>query len=265
MELTEPAAGKKKPAPLAGERGQIRKLQMKLYAQTAAVSSRLHDIRYQHVREKVFRTPIQWQAQRRAHELHRLYASRYPNGLPHNRLGVRYARYMCRTMAFDPIDRREQWLERHAPWLKGTKERADILSLGPYWYAPTSLAEHLELYDDERDDLDIRTIAAVDVTPEQRKEINREKDKKRKERERRKTGAKPRAQYLAASLSRTQPWKAEGISRSTWERRRRKAGDASPSVSSAHQARGLCRACQTGQGNAGELPERRRPVVSARR
>src|ERR1700740_2062586 len=37
-----------------------------------------------------------------------------------------------------------------------------------------------------------------------------------------------RAEYLARSLSRRQPWLAEGISRRTWERRQRKSSAAGP-------------------------------------
>ena len=35
-------------------------------------------------------------------------------------------------------------------------------------------------------------------------------------------GIRPRSDYLARSLSRAAPWKAEGISRRTWERRRKR-------------------------------------------
>jgi hypothetical protein len=45
----------------------------------------------------------------------------------------------------------------------------------------------------------------------------------RKVRARRRKGVKPRAQYEAASLSRQRPWEAQGISRRTWERRRKAA------------------------------------------
>ena len=41
---------------------------------------------------------------------------------------------------------------------------------------------------------------------------------------RRKAGAVSREEYLSQSKSRTEPWKAEGISRSTWERRRKAGG-----------------------------------------
>jgi hypothetical protein len=58
--------------------------------------------------------------------------------------------------------------------------------------------------------------------------INQEKNRKSQERRRRKSGAKPREQYEADSVSSKEPWKLEGISRATWYRRR-KAGETSPS------------------------------------
>ena len=161
---------------------------------------------------------------RRVLELSRIYYQQYPNGLPHNGLGVKYAKYYCRTAAFLPDDRREQWLKRHAGWMDAST-RDYILRLGPYWYSPQSLGDRLELYDEGRKRCRAWSIEAIDVNEEQRRMINKEKDRKRKENRRRKDGAMPREQ----SLSRTKPWEAEGISRSTWERRRRKARDANSS------------------------------------
>ena len=41
---------------------------------------------------------------------------------------------------------------------------------------------------------------------------------------------KPRAEYEASSLSRTQPWKAENISRAEWYRRRTEAETSLPAI-----------------------------------
>jgi hypothetical protein len=176
-------------------------------------------------------TTEQGRAQRRVGELAKIYREQYPHGLPHNSVGVKYAKYICRTLAFLPRDDRAKWIDRNAAWLD-SETRGYILSLGPYWYNGRSLGDHLELYDDDRERLGVRTIEACDVTFEQRKIINREKKIRRLEKQRRQKGAKPREQYLAESLSRTKPWEVDKISRSTWERRRRKAVDASPSLSS---------------------------------
>ena len=71
------------------------------------------------------------------------------------------------------------------------------------------LAKYLHLTDKMRTELQIRTIGSVDVSKQQRAK-------------RRKQGIKPRAEYLVAnSISRLQPWKAEGISRRTWYYRRK--------------------------------------------
>ena len=54
--------------------------------------------------------------------------------------------------------------------------------------------------------------------------MNREErqraDRERKRRTRRQQGMKTRAEYLAGALSVTRPWKAEGVSRRSWYRRR---------------------------------------------
>ena len=169
-------------------------------------------------------TRDQTRAARRVSELSKIYWHQYPHGLPHNGLGVKYAKYMLRTIAFLPNDRRKQWLDQHADWMDAPT-RDYLLSLGPYWYAPASLGNKLELDDEDREKLQAWSIEAMDVRKERRHMINLEKNRKAQERRRRKNKAKPRAE----SLSQTKPWADEGISRRTWERRRRKAGDANPS------------------------------------
>ena len=85
-------------------------------------------------------TTDQKRAARRVSELSRIYRHQYPKGLPHNGLGVKYAKYMCRTMAFLPDDRRKKWLDRNADWMNAPT-RDYILSLGPYWYYPRPLGQ----------------------------------------------------------------------------------------------------------------------------
>ena len=80
----------------------------------------------------------------------------------------------------------------------------------------------LDLVPVARRDCRISTMDAIGETKEQRKQLRAEDKRKRKELQRRAKGMKPHAE----SLSRTQPWKAENISRSTWERRRKATVDA---------------------------------------
>ena len=84
------------------------------------------------------------------------------------------------------------------------------------------LAKFLHLSDKMRSELQIRTIGSVDVSKQQRARRRREQKRAQKQINRRRQGVKSRAEYLAAnSVSRSQPWKAEGISRRTWYYRRK--------------------------------------------
>lgn len=84
------------------------------------------------------------------------------------------------------------------------------------------LAKFLHLSDKMRAELQIRTIGSVDVSKQQRARRRREQKRAQKQINRRRQGVKSRAEYLAAnSVSRSQPWKAEGISRRTWYYRRK--------------------------------------------
>jgi hypothetical protein len=77
----------------------------------------------------------------------------------------------------------------------------------------------------------IRTIGAVDMTPEERKQERELRDRARKRSARRADGITPRNQYLAANAkSRLKPWKAAGISRRTWYRRLKDGTGTSPSA-----------------------------------
>jgi hypothetical protein len=168
-----------------------------------------------------YRTPMQWMAKRRFAELMRIMHRYYPNGLPHNGVGYKFAKYVCRTLAFDPIDDREQWLNRNAQWLDAAG-RAKLLRYGPCWYGKRPLGDNLELHDIDRRELDIRTIEAFDVTPEQRKTDNLKNDRERQDKKRRQSGVRTRKQYLAACKSQTKPWLADGYKcRRTWERHKK--------------------------------------------
>ena len=165
-----------------------------------------------------FRTPDQLKAMARVAHLTRIYADQHPGQLPNNELGIRYVRYMCRTMAyFAPIEERQRWLKRYAPWMTAD-QRTRIIGMSAYWYSPQSLGQHLEIYDEDRERMKVWTIEAVDVTPEQRERINLEKHRKRQERYRRKRGVTPREQYVA-SVKGPEPWKARNMSRRTYYRR----------------------------------------------
>jgi hypothetical protein len=113
-------------------------------------------------------------------------------------------------------------LRARAPWLTGV-EQEDLLQLvirSPRLWSAQALAIQLNLTEAERSRHDIRTIGAVDMTPEERNQQRKLQDRARKRKARRTKGAKSREQWLAAhSKSREKPWLALGMGRSAYYKR----------------------------------------------
>jgi len=127
------------------------------------------------------------------------------------------------------VDRLNLWCER---WADETSIRlrsvvAREVLRRPRLDCADECAAKLRLSYDERTLLGITTIGSYDVDKrgraKRRKARKLIRDRKRAATKRAERGAVPRSEYLATSLSTTQPWKEEGISRRTWERRRRRA------------------------------------------
>jgi hypothetical protein len=76
-----------------------------------------------------------------------------------------------------------------------------------------------------RERLGFNAIGCWDVSIEEREDLalvrKRERERKRSAAKRAAQGCQPREQYLAQSLTSLRPWETEGISRRTWERRRK--------------------------------------------
>jgi hypothetical protein len=85
-----------------------------------------------------------------------------------------------------------------------------------------ALGKRLRLTNAEREWLRVWTILPCDISredlAEQRKAKARARSKLYRQKQREKTGKPNRADYLAHSLTKTKPWKVEGISRATWYR-----------------------------------------------
>jgi hypothetical protein len=93
----------------------------------------------------------------------------------------------------------------------------------PRKWSAAALGKELNLADAVRRDLDITTIAPADRTVEERKQDRRlrKRMQKRRDRRRKNPEAVSRAEYLEThKLSRTEPWKAAGMSRAKWYRQR---------------------------------------------
>src|SRR5262249_44520376 len=109
----------------------------------------------------------------RCAELARLFRHRYGNVLPNDDAGRPDARIMAHhlaKMAGDPQRRINNWLDVHAPWLKGP-ERDKLLNEvenKPRRWRAEKLAQLLNLKEVDRQRLAITTIGSVDVTRAER-------------------------------------------------------------------------------------------------
>lgn len=121
-----------------------------------------------------------------------------------------------------PARRAAAWLELWAPWLTLAEQRhiiSDGIASARAWRAD-QLAWRYHVTREERTMLGLTTIGAVDHGKAARTKRRRERDRQRKAAARRAAGIKPRGEFIAAGLEHAEPWKAEGISRRTWYRRR---------------------------------------------
>lgn len=141
------------------------------------------------------------------------------------------------------IDRVGLWCDRWAPEVSIKVQRAVCSRALKRLrnFTADEAAEQLQLSYDERMRLKITTIGAFDVSKKQRdklyKDRKKERDRKRAAKKRALKGSIPRSEYISGSLSARRPWEAEGISRRTWERRRRNIKiDASASPTDAHNS-----------------------------
>jgi hypothetical protein len=124
------------------------------------------------------------------------------------------------------VDRVSLWCERWAPEASifQCRDAAHEALRRRRIDSADDCAAQLRLSYEERTRLDITTIGSFDVDKRERAKLRKQRkrirDRDRQARKRAERGALPRAQYLARSLARTQPWKADGIHLRTWERRR---------------------------------------------
>lgn len=117
-----------------------------------------------------------------------------------------------------PVKQVRAWARDWAPWccrqrLDGLIEQA---AADPRRWTADELAAALGLTYAIRTGLGITTIGAIDCDKAEREAIQNRVDVDRKRAKRRARGAVPREQYEANSLSRRQPWRDAGMSRSKW-------------------------------------------------
>jgi len=179
-------------------------------------------VRYGHGRKKPSITAL------REAELNREFTDRYRTLLlPDDdaaRDDIELMLHHLARRAGDPASRVAKWLDLRAPWFTGV-ERATVVELvlaNPLKFKADTVAARIGLTAERRARLKIRTIGAIDQTSAERIAARKAQKREALREKRRRTGTKPRADYLAQSAEQAKPWVAEGISRRTWYRRQGK-------------------------------------------
>lgn len=165
----------------------------------------------------------------RLREIERLIGSRHghvvpdPTGTDDEELCVAYIRAVAMSASAQPLS---DWCQRWAPWVSVQLiVEVELEAAGrKRMLRADAAAALLRLTMEERKKLGIKTIGACDISKAEREKVSadqkRAADRERIALKRRASGVKSRASDREQSLEKTQPWKAEGISRATWYRRR---------------------------------------------
>ena len=164
----------------------------------------------------------------RLRELERLWNDRYGGVLPNDDAGTDdlwIATQLIRHLQGDISAKVVAWARKWAPWCSSDEAgrlAAHVLRR-PYKFTADVLAEKVGLTYAERQALGITTIGAIDVDPAERERLRRQRYNAKRKEKRRAVGVKPRELYEECSNQSVRPWEEEGISASTWYRRRRAA------------------------------------------
>lgn len=168
----------------------------------------------------------------RLRELERVFQHRFGKFLPNDGDGRRMLHAYADCLPFakgSVLERLAGFINARAPWaIPEAEALAEAAEMAARWQDADAMANRIGLSLADREMLEVRTIGAVGITKRQRKALQKEKRCQRDTKRRRDNGAKPRAEYEAQSISRAEPWKAEGISRATYYRRRKHGVETSP-------------------------------------
>jgi hypothetical protein len=138
--------------------------------------------------------------------------------------------------AAEPQKKMRHVIEMWAPWMPAEEREAyvkHVWGLDIYERNQTGLeiGKRLGLTNAEREALKLWPFFPIDKTEEEIAEQAKVRERERRAHKRRKKGVRTREAYLAELASRPKPWVAEGISRRTWERRRKACPNMTQSVS----------------------------------
>lgn len=143
--------------------------------------------------------------------------------VPDDDVGREYVEELLTVISLGKkADERMQFeIEQVAPWMQATDAKQMVERIGSLGRSlrmidRKRLSQRLRLTNAEREARKIWQLPPCDLSKAQLIEQRKAKDRTRKRKAR---ARKPRAAYLANSLSQQRPWQAEGVGRATWYRR----------------------------------------------
>ena len=159
-----------------------------------------------------------------------LFRHRYGNELPQDDAGRDDLWLLVCNVSLAPSEPEKK--VRHviglwAPWMSA-EEREDyvkhVMGLDIYERIQTAaeIGQRVGLTNAEREALKLWRFKPIDMTDEELAEQAKARERERRARKRREKGIRTKAAYLAERARRPKPWIAQGISRRTWEPRRKR-------------------------------------------
>jgi hypothetical protein len=186
---------------------------------------------------------MHWRWRRRGRDLETVIFGRCGTCLPDDDAGREYLRQLVNhwvRLVPNGVSSARANARLQAMWLTVPELDAIIASAVESLESPpipaTKLGKAFRVTADEVTQYGLTSITAFDHCAA----ANRQRKRTWAAKARRAKGTQPREQYLATSKSRTKPWEAEGISRSTWERRRKAKTEIDASVSTHHPSIERC-------------------------
>jgi hypothetical protein len=175
----------------------------------------------------------------------RLFRHRWGNELPDDDAGRDDLWLLVTNVslaAAEPEKKMRHVIEMWAPWMPAEERNAYVkhvwgLDIYERTLTARELGKRLGLTNAEREALKLWQFLPIDKTDVELAEQAKVRERDRRARRRRERGVRTREVYLAELASRPKPWITEGISRRTWERRRKVNPDMTECVSGDQEKR----------------------------
>jgi hypothetical protein len=160
----------------------------------------------------------------------RFFRHRYGHTLPDDDAGRGDLWLVVTTVSLasnNPKEKMRHVIDLWAPWMSEEERDRYIehvwgLDKYPRTLTNREIGERLGLTNAEREQLKLWRFLPIDKSDAELAQLAKDRERARRASRRRQRGVRTREQYRAELAARPKPWEAEGVTRRTWERRRKK-------------------------------------------